>query len=137
MKSKICSYKDHYEDIRSVRDNVFIIEQNVSKEIEFDGLDDKAVHVVIFDGKIAIGTGRLLPDGHIGRVSVKKEYRKIGAGKLVVQSLIDEAKRRKINELWLSAQLHAKEFYESLGFIAIGEVYKEANIDHIKMVSTL
>lgn len=133
IKVKIVDYDEYFEQIRKIREDIFCKEQGVSLDLEFDGLDSTAIHSVAFDGDIEIGTGRMLSDGHIGRIAVKKEYRERGIGKLIMKCLIDEAFNMKFDEIWLSSQYYAKGFYEKLGFNVIGEIYKEADIDHIKM----
>jgi len=133
IKARIVDYDAYFNQIRSLREDVFCKEQGVSQDLEFDGLDSAAIHSIVFDGGIVIGTGRMLSDGHIGRIAVKKQYRGKGIGKMIMQSLIDEAINMQFPEVWLSSQYHAKGFYEKLGFIEIGDIYLEANIDHIKM----
>ena len=137
LKIQIVDYNDYYEQIRNIRDDVFVREQKVSQSIEVDGLDPEATHSIVFDENKEIGTGRILKDGHIGRIAVKKQYRGKGVGKIIMESLLDIAKANQIPEVWLSSQYHAKGFYEKLGFIETGDVYQEAGIDHIKMKKKL
>ena len=113
---------------------IFVGEQNVPSGIELDDLDASCVHAVAFDvdGK-AIGTGRLLPDGVIGRMAVNKEWRRRGIGAEILKALIGEARKRGHTEAIISAQLQAAEFYREQGFVAEGKVYEEAGILHQKM----
>ena len=113
---------------------IFVGEQNVPPGIELDDLDASCVHAVAYDvdGK-AIGTGRLLPDGHIGRMAVVVEWRRRGIGAEILEALIDEARKRSHKEVILSAQLQAAEFYRGAGFVAEGKVFEEAGILHQKM----
>ena len=113
---------------------IFVGEQNVPPGIELDDLDAGCVHAVAYDvdGK-AIGTGRLLPDGHIGRMAVVAEWRRRGIGAEILEALINEARRRGHKEAILSAQLQAAEFYRGAGFVADGKVFEEAGILHQKM----
>jgi predicted GNAT family N-acyltransferase len=113
---------------------IFVGEQNVPSGIELDDLDASCVHAVAFDvdGK-AIGTGRLLPDGVIGRMAVNKEWRRRGIGAEILKALIGEARKRGHTEVVISAQLQAAEFYREQGFVAEGKVYEEAGILHQKM----
>ena len=106
--------------------------------IELDDKDAQCVHAIAYDeaGK-AIGTGRLLPDGHIGRMAVVKDWRRRGVGAAILEALIEEARKRGHKEVVLSAQLQAAEFYRSHGFEAQGKVYKEAGILHQAMHKTL
>lgn len=113
---------------------IFVGEQNVPAGIELDDQDATCVHAVAFDvdGK-AIGTGRLLPDGHIGRMAVVKEWRRRGIGAEILDALTAEAHKRGHAEVKLSAQLQAAEFYREHGFVAEGKVYEEAGILHQQM----
>lgn len=113
---------------------IFVGEQNVPPGIELDDQDASCVHAVAFDvdGK-AIGTGRLLPDGHIGRMAVVKEWRRRGIGAEILEALTGEARKRGHAEVVLSAQLQAMEFYRGFGFEAEGKVYEDAGILHQKM----
>ena len=80
-----------------------------------------------------VATGRMLRDGHIGRVAVVKNYRGRGIGIAVIKALLDIATKNKLKRVYLGSQLHARRFYERLGFRAYGGVYQEAGIDHILM----
>ena len=113
---------------------IFVGEQNVPAGIELDDLDASCVHAIAYDvdGK-AIGTGRLLPDGHIGRMAVVKEWRRRGIGAEILEALTNEARKRGHAEVLLSAQLQAAEFYREHGFVAEGKVYEDAGILHQKM----
>ena len=117
---------------------IFVGEQNVPPGIELDEMDEKSLHAVAFDaaGK-AIGTGRLLPDGRIGRMAVVKEWRRRGVGADLLDALVAEARRRGLREVKLSAQLQAAEFYRNHGFVAEGKVYEEAGILHQAMRRSL
>jgi predicted GNAT family N-acyltransferase len=117
---------------------IFVGEQNVPAGIELDDMDAKCMHAVAFDvdGK-PIGTGRLLPDGHIGRMAVIKEWRRRGIGAEILTALIEEARKRGHAQAIVSAQLQAAEFYREHGFLAEGKVYPDAGILHQKMVKKL
>ena len=117
-----------------IRFAIFVGEQKVPAGIELDDMDEKCMHAVAYDeaGK-AIGTGRLLPDGKIGRMAVVKEWRRRGIGVEILQALTDEARKRGHAEVIVSAQLQAAEFYREQGFTAEGKVYEEAGILHQKM----
>ena len=133
----ICDYVSNTEDICAIRYEVFVDEQNVPVNLEIDGLDGKAKHALAFVDGVPIGTGRILNDGHIGRVAVLKNYRGLGIGKLIMKELIKWAHDISLKKVWLSSQWHAHSFYLDLGFVCTGEIYKEAGIDHIKMYRTL
>ena len=129
----ICDYASNTKDICAIRYEVFVDEQNVPVDLEIDGLDGKAKHALAFVDGVPIGTGRILNDGHIGRVAVLKNYRGLGIGKLVMKELIKCAQDMSLEKVWLSSQWHAHSFYLDLGFVCVDEIYKEAGIDHIKM----
>ena len=133
----ICDYESNTEDICAIRYGVFVEEQNVPEELEIDGLDNEAKHVLAFIDGLKIGTGRMLSDGHIGRLAVLKKYRGQGAGKLIMKELMNWAKDMNLENVWLSSQWHAHSFYLDLGFVCVGEIYKEAGIDHVKMYRVL
>jgi len=117
---------------------IFVGEQNVPPGIELDDLDASCTHAVAFDvdGK-PIGTGRLLPDGHIGRMAVVAEWRRRGVGAEILAALIAQARKRGHQQVMVSAQLQAAEFYREHGFVAEGKVYPEAGILHQKMAKKL
>ena len=137
ITSIICDYESDTEDICAIRYEVFVDEQNVPEKLEIDGLDNEAKHVLAFVDCVPIGTGRILSDGHIGRLAVLKKYRGQGAGKLIMKELIKWAQDMNLENVWLSSQWHAHSFYLDLGFVCVGEIYEEAGIDHIKMYRAL
>jgi len=122
------------EDARAIRYDVFVVEQKVPVEIEWDEMDAQCVHALVFDNQDrAVATGRLLPDGHIGRMAVRKSARGQGIGGLILEALIEEAKKRGDRAVALNAQTHAEPFYQRYGFVRDGEEFMEAGIPHIHM----
>ena len=128
----------------AIREIVFIEEQRVPEGLERDAEDAKAFHVLAYDGKHGIGTGRLVvlakpPQGErgkwgqIGRMAVLATYRRRGVGRRVLQALEDEAKRRKLEGVMLHAQLYARDFYRSLGYHDASPIFEEAGIPHVEM----
>ena len=119
-----------------VRDIVFIQEQGVPREYELDGQDPNCHHVVVYsEDDDPIGTARLFPDGHVGRVAVVKSERGTGVGTLVMESVIDVARSKGLAKIVLESQVHAKDFYLRLGF-KMNESRGEfivADIPHIEM----
>lgn len=126
------------EDAYAVRHEVFVIEQSVPSDIELDDYDPVSVHVVAYDqdGQ-PVGTGRLLPDGHIGRIAVRKSVRGAGVGGKVLDALIEQGHGDGHRMLLLHAQTHARCFYEAHGFAAQGEEFMEAGIAHVAMTHEL
>jgi predicted GNAT family N-acyltransferase len=113
-----------------IRIAVFVEEQGVPAEIEMDDMDGECVHAIALEEGRAVGTARLLPDGHIGRMAVLKEWRSRGIGSLLLHSLVQKARERGDRQVVLSAQVHAVPFYRAHGFRAEGPVYEEAGIPH-------
>lgn len=123
------------EAAKSVRYPVFVLEQGVPHHLEMDEHDATSVHVVVFseDGS-ALATGRLLPDGRVGRMAVLASHRGKGLGAKILQAIIALAKERGQTRLYLHAQVRALPFYERAGFVAEGGAYFEAGIEHRSMV---
>lgn len=120
-------------EIRRIRNTVFTAEQQIDEEADFDGQDPDAVHALVACQGAYVGTGRMLRDGHIGRLAVLKEYRGRGLGAQVLLALVQEAERRGLPRVYLGAQKQAVGFYERLGFSVYGEPYMEVNIEHRHM----
>lgn len=124
--------------LRNVREKVFIEEQKVPPELEWDEFDGACLHLVAFDSEgHPVATARLLANGTIGRMAVLKEWRGMGIGRALVLRLLEEAKKRGVIRLTLHAQTHARAFYERFGFSAEGDEFPEAGISHIKMALQL
>lgn len=121
-------------EARRIRTEVFVQEQRVPPEEELDAMDAGCVHAVAYDedGQ-AMGTGRLLPDGHIGRMAVCRPWRGQGVGSLLLTALLDAARRRGDAEVVLAAQMHARPFYARHGFQEEGETFMDAGIPHRQM----
>ncbi|MDX5377629.1 MAG: GNAT family N-acetyltransferase [Halomonas sp.] len=116
-----------------IRRVVFIEEQQVPQEEEWDGRDDACRHFLALRDGTPLGTARLLPDGHIGRVAVLGAARGLGIGAALMRAAIDAAGRLGHRQVELAAQTHALAFYENLGFTAFGETFLEAGIPHRNM----
>jgi len=116
-----------------IRLRVFVEEQRVPAALEMDERDAACVHALAYEDGRAVGTGRLLPDGHIGRMAVLKENRARGVGGAILASLVAEARRRGMREAVLSAQTHALGFYRKHGFREVGAIFEEAGIAHQEM----
>ena len=117
-----------------VRHAVFVEEQKVPAEIELDEFDPVSLHALAFDraGRL-LGTGRLLPDGHVGRMAVLPQARGTGVGSALLAALLQAARARGDREVALSAQTHAIPFYERFGFVVEGDEYDDAGIPHRRM----
>ncbi len=117
--------------LKAVRTAVFIVEQNIPPDDEWDDLDPKSRHVVarLPDGT-PIGTGRLTPDFHVGRIAVTKEWRGKGVGAALVEALVQLARELGWTEVVMHAQSHAVALYAKLGFVAEGAEFEECGIPH-------
>ncbi|MGS1006421.1 MULTISPECIES: GNAT family N-acetyltransferase [Achromobacter] len=126
------------DDAYSVRHEVFVVEQRVPPEVELDDDDAVSVHAVAYgpDGT-PMGTGRLLPDGHIGRMAVHKKARGMGVGSQLLDALIEQGHGDGHRMLVLHAQTHAAGFYQAHGFNVEGEEFVEAGIPHVVMTRVL
>ena len=121
-----------------IRMRVFVEEQQVPAEIELDDMDALSDHAISFDSAgQGIGTGRLLPNGQIGRMAVLGEWRGLGAGRLILETLMARARGRGMQSVTLHAQLQAAPFYAKSGFIASGTTFMEAAIEHVEMHRTV
>lgn len=130
-----------------LRKEVFVGEQNVPEEIEYDAFDAEAVHVIAVEADgTALGTGRLLHGpaaaahngvdptvGSLGRLAVSKEARGLGVGAALVRAVEDAARDRGLTAVDLHAQTHALGFYERLGYEPYGPEFMDAGIPHRAM----
>ena len=120
--------------LRSIREAVFIHEQGVSPQLEWDGLDESSHHVLALSTKgYAIGCGRITHDGKIGRIAVLPEWRGQRIGSAMLEALLEYAHARDYQVLELNAQIQAVKLYQRFAFLEVGEVFMDANIPHIKM----
>lgn len=131
------SWEKARADASPIRFEVFVAEQRVPADIELDAMDPQCIHALAYENGQAIATGRLLPDGHIGRMAVLKAWRGRGVGSAILAALMDAARRRGDAKIELSAQVHAVAFYLAHGFRPVGPVYEEAGIPHQAMARAL
>lgn len=138
IQVRLGSWTETKTQAMPIRLAVFVQEQNVPLEEEVDQMDPICVHALALnDAGLPIGTGRLLPDGHVGRMSVLQAYRGKGVGSAILTALVEQAQRAGFKEVILHAQAHAKDFYTLHAFVEEGELFYEANIPHIRMRRSL
>jgi predicted GNAT family N-acyltransferase len=123
--------------LEALRTAVFVEEQGVPRDIEWDGRDSEARHVIAEDAGGVIGCGRILPDGRIGRLAVQAGRRSGGIGRQLLDALLDVAHSRGLISVYLHAQVSALAFYERAGFVADGEEFLEGGIAHRNMTQRL
>jgi len=134
FRVRLVDWREASGTLSAIRTTVFVGEQGVPPEIEIDGRDPGCAHVLAeSDAGEAVGTGRLMPDGRIGRMAVLAAWRGRGVGAAMLGALVAEARRRGFRETYLHAQAHAKDFYARHGFVVEGEEYLEAGIPHVLM----
>ncbi|MGO1158871.1 GNAT family N-acetyltransferase [Acinetobacter lwoffii] len=127
------SWKDLATPAKMIREAVFIQEQHIAAEDEWDAEDAVAVHFIVFQQDQAIATARLLSNNSIGRVAVLTTARGLGVGQRLMQAVIDYARAEQRKLVKLSSQVHAIGFYQALGFEAQGYEYLDCGIPHIDM----
>jgi len=123
-------------DAAKLRNRVFVGEQGVDAELEFDGRDGDATHVVLEDGATVIGTARIFDtatEAVVGRVAVEADRRGHGFGVLIMQAAERWAGDQGLPAVELHAQQSVTGFYERLGYAGVGEPYEEAGIPHLTM----
>jgi predicted GNAT family N-acyltransferase len=138
FRTKLVEWREASSVLEALRHEVFVVGQGVPAELERDGRDPDCAHVLaLSEAGEPIGTGRLLPDGRIGRMAVIASWRGRGVGAAMLEALMDEARRRGFRETHLHAQSHAKDFYARHGYVVEGEEYLEAGIPHVGMRARL
>jgi predicted GNAT family N-acyltransferase len=134
----ILAWSEALPHARPVREKVFIEEQRVPRELEWDEWDERSDHAVARDLKgRAIGTARLLPDGRIGRMAVLREWRRRGVGAALMEALLGQARVQSMSRVTLHAQTQATGFYRRFGFSERGGEFLEAGIPHVEMALEL
>jgi len=142
LQVKTGTWQELGAEAERIRREVFVEEQQIPGELEWDDGDDVAIHAVAFNrlGQ-AVATGRMLQQGpgvaRIGRMAVHRVLRGAGVGRQVLQTLMSIAATRGDYEAMLHAQRSAEEFYLGLGFVVRGEPFDEAGISHIEMARPL
>ena len=122
------------KDAQAIRYAVFVVEQKIPAELEWDAADAQCVHAVAYDETgLALGTGRLLPDAHIGRMAVLNKARGLGIGAMILRALMAQAQQRGEKTVRLNAQQSAENFYLKEGYLRDGDVFEEAGIPHVSM----
>ena len=126
-------WKTHQSELRQIREAVFIDEQSVPEELEWDEDDSSAIHFLVRSNNDYIATGRLKPDGQIGRMAVMKAFRRCGVGSKLLDYILIKAKESGFNKVFLHAQVSVVDFYKNKNFITTGNIFEEANIPHQTM----
>jgi predicted GNAT family N-acyltransferase len=125
---------DHKQDVlKAIRKSVFIDEQHVPRDLEWDGQDNDCTHFLASINAIPVATARLTAKGQIGRMAVLREYRGHGIGSSLLTSVIEQAKQLGHRQVFLHAQVSVIGFYQKHGFRAEGDIFIDAGIEHRTM----
>ncbi len=134
---RLADWKKDKTALSTIRRQVFIEEQNVPEDMEWDEFDASASHFLVLKDNQAIACARLKTDGQIGRMAVLLEHRDKGTGKQLLQFVLQQAATQNLNNVFLHAQVSARAFYEKHGFSARGDIFYEANIPHQEMLKKI
>lgn len=137
LELKKIDVDNDFNDAFAIREKVFIQEQNVPPELEWDETDKIATHFLLYFDKIPIGTARVFKkdnNWHIGRMAILKEYRGKGYGRFIMQNIMDYLLAKKPNKIIIYAQTAVLGFYKKFGFVEVGDEFFDAGIKHKIMV---
>jgi len=136
LKIEIVKWIDGLSQLKNIREKVFIQEQKVTPQLEWDGMDEKAIHFLVFNDNAAIGCARAIvikDHMQLGRMAVLKEYRGQGIGSALIEKAMTIAKLNQLSAIYISAQCHAIDFYKKFGFEVKSDIYLDAEIPHRDM----
>ena len=136
LKVEIVKWIDCNKALTMIREKVFIEEQKVEPQLEWDGMDEEAIHFLAFKNEKAIGCARAFVIEYcmqLGRIAVLKEYRGEGIGSALIEKAMTTAKLNQLSAIYISAQCHAIDFYKKFGFEITSDIYLDAEIQHRDM----
>jgi len=131
------SWQEMEPHLRAIRTIVFIEEQNVPIELEWDEEDADCVHLLVKKDNNYIATARLLKTGQIGRMAVLKPFRRCGVGSVMLNTILAIARAMEMKTVSLNAQVDAISFYKKFDFLKYGEPFDDAGIPHVRMEKAL
>ncbi len=138
---RIVNYTDNSSEIKAIRTQVFQIEQGVDPEIEFDGKDETADHLLAYLDNQPVGTARIRylspKTAKIERLAVLSTARGLGIGKELMEKAVEIAAQNDVEEVVIHAQDYVKRLHQKIGFEQVGERFDEAGIAHVKMIKRL
>lgn len=137
VEIKIADWTNDCETLKAIRHSVFIEEQNVPVDLEWDGLDERCVHFLVIIDDRAVATARFKPDGQIGRMAVVSTWRRKNIGSRLLEYILAYAEQSRFTKVYLHAQTQVMEFYLKHGFEAEGNEFIDAGIPHCTMFKTL
>lgn len=127
------TWASHAPQLIAVREPVFVVEQEVKPDFEWDDIDAVAIHLLALANHVPVGCARVINHKKIGRMAVLKSWRGRGVGQALLREAIDVCKANGTKTINLTAQTHAITFYKQAGFVEISGVYQDANIPHVDM----
>ena len=130
-------WKQSRQELVHIRTRVFIKEQLVPAELEWDEFDEQSTHLLAFHDDNPIATARLKPDGQIGRMAVIRNYRNRGIGTKLLTKVLLQATNTDYSMVYLHAQNQAIDFYNKFNFIHNGTEFMDAGIKHRAMYKLL
>jgi len=136
LKIEIVKWIDEHEFLTMIREKVFIEEQKVTPQLEWDGMDKEAIHFLAYKDNKAVGCARafMIQNGmQLGRMAVLKECRGEGIGSALIEIALATAKLNQLSGIYISAQCHAINFYKKFGFEVTSDIYLDAEIPHRDM----
>ncbi|EMY5505372.1 GNAT family N-acetyltransferase [Bacillus wiedmannii] len=143
MHSKVITELTDLETVFHIRKEVFVKEQNVPLEDEFDTFDEigeECKHILVYYNELPVGTGRIRfidGAGKLERICILKDYRKYGLGKVIIQMLEEIARNEQATKVKLHGQTQAEGFYRKLGYETSSDIFMEDGIPHILMMKVL
>jgi predicted GNAT family N-acyltransferase len=141
LEIRLATSTDELNDVFHIRTEVFVSEQNVPKDLEFDGLDNEATHLIALLNKQPIGCARIRQIGRnkakLERIAISKPNRNKGYGTNLTNYCINYCKTKHDTLIFIHAQTSVQKFYERFGFIEEGTIFQEAGIPHIKMTKII
>lgn len=143
MHSKVITEFTDLETAFHIRKEVFVKEQNVPLEDEFDTFDEiseKCKHILVYYNDLPVGTGRIRfvdGAGKLERICILKEYRKYGLGKVIIKTLEEIARNKEATKVKLHGQTQAEGFFKKLGYQTSSDVFMEDGIPHVIMTKAL
>lgn len=140
QKIKRVTTNKELQQVIDIRTKVFVEEQLVPYELEVDGLDDKAEHLIAYVNNNPVGCARIRIINRyakLERIAVMKDHRGKGFGRKITEFLISYCKQKNVDEIRLHAQMYTADFYKKLGFLERGKTFFEADIEHIEMYMSI
>lgn len=133
LEIHVVDWQDKQDALKKIRKSVFIDEQHVPKELEWDGRDAECTQFLATVNATPVATARLTAEGQIGRMAVLKDFRGKGVGSQLLAAVIEQAKHTGHKQVFLHAQVSVIKFYQQHGFTAVGEIFIDAGIEHLSM----